>query len=64
MVLFIAGIGWGGNLMLSKQIEQNMVEENPEVDEGWWASVLADEIAQSDYGQGGLTQGCGSPAGQ
>ncbi len=34
--------------MLSKQIEQNVVEDDPEVDEGWWASVLADEIAQSD----------------
>ena len=34
--------------MLSKQFEQNVVEDNPEVDEGWWASVLADEIAQTD----------------
>ena len=31
--------------MLPKQMESGIVDDNPEIDEGWWASVLSDEIA-------------------
>lgn len=31
--------------MLSKRLISNMDSETPEIDEGWWASVLADEEA-------------------
>ncbi len=31
--------------MLSKQFMSNLGDETPEIDEGWWASVLADEEA-------------------
>lgn len=31
--------------MLSKRLVSNMNDDTPEIDEGWWASVLADEEA-------------------
>ena len=31
--------------MLSKRLTSNLDDEKPEIDEGWWASVLADEEA-------------------
>lgn len=31
--------------MLSKRFISNLGDDNPEIDEGWWASVLADEEA-------------------
>jgi small subunit ribosomal protein S1 len=34
--------------MLSKNKDPEVAAENPEVDEGWWASILADEIAHAD----------------
>lgn len=34
--------------MLSKNIDPEVAAENPELDEGWWASILADEIAHAD----------------
>ncbi len=34
--------------MFQKQADLKVEDKNPELDEGWWASVLADEIAQSD----------------
>ncbi len=34
--------------MFQKQTDLKVENMNPELDEGWWASVLADEIAQTD----------------
>src|SRR6266498_1955868 len=33
--------------MLSKRFVPNLNDEKPEIDEGWWASVLADEEAHA-----------------
>ncbi|HEX7395113.1 MAG TPA: S1 RNA-binding domain-containing protein [Anaerolineaceae bacterium] len=32
--------------MLSKSLEPRITDENPEIDEGWWAAVLTDEDAE------------------
>lgn len=37
--------------MFQKQVDSKVDEQDPELDEGWWASVLADEIAQVDTGK-------------
>ncbi len=37
--------------MFQKQVDSKVDEKDPELDEGWWASVLADEIAQADTGK-------------
>ncbi len=34
--------------MFQKQADLKVEDKTPELDEGWWASVLADEIAQGD----------------
>ncbi len=34
--------------MFQKQADLKVEDKTPEMDEGWWASVLADEIAQAD----------------
>jgi len=34
--------------MFQKQADLKVEDKTPELDEGWWASVLADEIAQAD----------------
>jgi small subunit ribosomal protein S1 len=39
---------WGGVVMLSKKISENEGDEVPDLDEGWWASVLADEEAYAN----------------
>jgi small subunit ribosomal protein S1 len=33
---------------VSKNIDQSFAEEASELDEGWWASILADEVTQPD----------------
>ena len=38
--------------MFQKQASSREEEPNAELDEGWWASVLADEVAQTDTGKG------------
>jgi len=38
--------------MLSKRVASNIEEEDPALDEGWWASVLADEISYASSQKG------------
>jgi small subunit ribosomal protein S1 len=40
--------------MLSKRLSTNMREEVPDIDEGWWASVLADEEAYASSAKSSL----------
>ena len=37
--------------MFQNQVDSKEDEQNPELDEGWWASVLADEIYHTDAGK-------------
>ncbi len=34
--------------MVAKQVDSNVAKDEPELDEGWWASVLSDEITQTE----------------
>ncbi len=34
--------------MLPKQVESNVADDNSELDEGWWASVLSDEVVLAE----------------
>ena len=37
--------------MVAKQADSTVAKENPELDEGWWASVLSDEETQTGPGK-------------
>ena len=47
--------------MFRNQVDSKENEQNPELDEGWWASVLADEIYQTDAGKDAIARNPSHP---
>ncbi len=48
--------------MLSKRYASNIGDESPEIDEGWWASVLADEEVYAAHAKPSTTKTTQSPS--
>jgi small subunit ribosomal protein S1 len=48
--------------MVAKNIDQRFTEEASELDEGWWASILADEVTQSETAKEAVQKPAAHPA--